>query len=174
MTRALLITCAALLLGLAPACGSTRTVVRTTTVVATPSPVKTGKQWLHGQIRFVKREGDHYLLGFDPSWFLSGIAANVAQAQDQHRTCAPSSCPPVDNDNYVVDESHRVYTYLLPADAHGTVLVSSSDTKTISAEQLATVVAGKSKLKLFEPLESGVWLLVRIDTVQSFAQQYVP
>jgi hypothetical protein len=172
--RTLLIVSTALLLGVASGCGSTKTVVKTTTVVATPSPMTTGKQWLHGQIRFVKREGDHYLLGLDPSWFLSGVAANVAQAEDQHTTCAPSACPPVANDNYVVDESHRVYTYLLPAGAQGTVLVTSSNHRTITASQLASLVAGKSTLKLYEPLQSGVWVLVHIDTVQSFAQQYVP
>jgi hypothetical protein len=171
VSRALLIIGTALLL---PGCGSSRTVVQTTTVVATPSPVKTGKQWLHGQIRFVRRDGDRYLLGFDPSSFLSGITANVALAQDQHQSCLAASCPPVPNDNYVVDESHRVYTYVLPATARGTVLRTSSDAQTITAAQLASLVAGTSTLKLFEPLESGVWLLVRIDTVQTFAQQYVP
>ena len=134
----------------------------------------TGKQWLHGEIRFVRRDGDRYLLGLDPSWFTSGVTANVAQAQDQHRTCAPAACPPVDNDNYVVDESHRVLTFVLPAATRGTVLVSSSDRRRIGAAELARLVAGRSTVKMFEPLQSGVWVLVRIDTVQTFAQQYVP
>ena len=134
----------------------------------------TGKQWLHGEIRFVKRSGDHFLLGFDPSWFLSGIAANAAMAADQHTPCAPESCEPVPNDNYVVDESHRVFTYLLPAATRGTVLVTSSDRRSITAEQLFTLVANPSSMKLFEPLQSGMWLLVHIDAVEAFAQQYVP
>jgi hypothetical protein len=54
------------------------------------------------------------------------------------------------------------------------VLVSSSDRHTITAQQLAALLAHKSPLKLFEPLASGVWLLVHIDTVRTFAQQYVP
>jgi len=163
-----------LLSAFAAGCGSTRTVVKTTTVVSTPPPATTGKQWLHGEIRFVRRSGEHFLLGFDPSWFLSGVTANAALAQDQHQTCAPESCPPVPNDNYVVDESHRVFTYLLPRSARGTVLVSSSDRRTITAAQLFRLVAHGGPPKLFEPLQSGVWLLVRIDTVQTFAQQYVP
>jgi hypothetical protein len=39
---------------------------------------------------------------------------------------------------------------------------------------LAQIVAGKSSLKLFEPLSSGVWILVHVDTVRTFAQQYRP
>lgn len=159
---------------LATGCGSTKTVVRTETVVKPASPVTTGDQWYHVQIRSITRDGDHYLVNVDPSWFLTGIAANVAQAQDQGRTCKPDTCLPVDNDNYVVEESHRVYTFVLPATAHGTVLTSSSDRRTITAAQLAAIVGKTSSLHLFEQLESGVWILVHIDTVRTFAQQYVP
>jgi hypothetical protein len=160
--------------GVLAACGGTKTVVRTTTVTTTHSPIVSGTQWLHGEIRSVKADGNRFLLVFDPSLFLSGIAANVAQAQDQHRVCVPSKCPPVDNDNYVVDESHRTVTFLLPATIHGTVLVSSSDRRTITGSELAKLVAGTSTLKLYEPLQSGVWINVHIDTVRTFAQQYVP
>jgi hypothetical protein len=44
----------------------------------------------------------------------------------------------------------------------------------ITASQLADIVNGTSKLKLFEPLESGVWLIVHGDTVRSIDQQYQP
>ena len=160
--------------GLLSACGGTKTVARTTTVTTTPSPITSGRQWLHGEIRSIKSDGNRFLLVFDPSLFLSGVAANVAQAQDQHRVCVPSTCPPVDNDNYVVDESHRTITFVLPATSRGTVLVSSSDRRTITGSQLAKLVAGKSSLKPYESLESGVWINVHIDTVETFAQQYVP
>jgi hypothetical protein len=36
------------------------------------------------------------------------------------------------------------------------------------------IIAGQSSLKLFEPLSSGVWILVHGDTVGTFAQQYRP
>ena len=157
---------------LAAGCGGTRTVV--TTVVKAPPPSATGDQRIYGQIRSVRRDGDTYLLRIDPAWFLTGIAANVAQAQDEHVACAPAACPPVANDVHVVDETHRTLTYVLPAATRGTVLVTSSDRRTISANQLADLVAHKSALKLFEPLASGVWLLVHIDTVKTFAQQYRP
>jgi hypothetical protein len=140
----------------------------------------TGDQRLYGQVKSLERKGDHYELRFDPALFLSGVAANVAQAEDQHTPCQPSACPPVANDNYVVDEGHRLLTYLVPADVQGTVLTKSGSSggpfpaTTISVAQLAQIIAGKSSLKLFEPLTSGVWILVHVDTVRTFAQQYRP
>jgi hypothetical protein len=62
----------------------------------------------------------------------------------------------------------------------GTVLTKSGSSggpfpaTTITVAQLAQIVAGKSSLKLFEPLSSGVWILVHVDTVRAFAQQYRP
>jgi hypothetical protein len=172
--------------------GGAQKVVRTVTVqqkaaVARTVAVQhkavlsaTGDQRLYGQVKSLERKGDHYELRFDPALFLSGVAANVAQAEDQHTPCQPSACPPVANDNYVVDESHRLLTYLVPADVQGTVLTKSGPSAgpfpatTITVAQLAQIVAGKSSLKLFEPLSSGVWILVHVDTVRTFAQQYRP
>jgi hypothetical protein len=168
------------LVTLVTACGSTRTVVRTVTVVRQPPPSATGDQRYIGRIVSMERSGDNYLLQFDPTWFLSGVTANIAQAEDQGTKCAPLACPPVDNDNYRVDEGHRVLTFIIPATTKGTVLVRKGQnggpfpTTTITADGLAKLVAGKSSLKLFEPLTSGVWILVHIDTVHTFAQQYVP
>ena len=47
-------------------------------------------------------------------------------------------------------------------------------TDAYTAAQLAQLVAGTSPLKLFEPLSTGVWVLVHVDTVRTFAQQYRP
>ncbi len=44
----------------------------------------------------------------------------------------------------------------------------------ITTAQLAELVADKRSLKLFEPLSSGVWILVHGDRVRTFAQQYIP
>lgn len=140
----------------------------------------TGDQRLYGRVRSLTRRGDHYELRFDPAWFLSGLTANVAQAADQGTSCRPSDCPPVANDNYVVDEGHRALTYVVPVDVRGTVLVKNSansgpfPSTRITVSTLARLVAGKSSLRLFEPLSSGVWILVHGDTVRTFAQQYVP
>ena len=168
--------------------GDARKVVRTVTVqqkaaVARTVTVRqkaaalsaTGDQRLYGQVKALERKGDHYELRFDPAFFLSGVTANVAHAEDQHTACRPSACPPVDNDNYVVDEGHRLLTYLVPADVRGGVITTCcTPSTTITVGQLAEIVSGKSSLKLFEPLSTGVWILVHGDTVRTFAQQYIP
>ena len=86
---------------------------------------------------------------------------------------------PVPNDNYVVDESHRLFTYLVPTDAQATILVNNDTgflSTPISVSELAEIVAtGESgRHKLFEPLDSGVWIRYHIDTVCSLDQQYRP
>jgi hypothetical protein len=158
------------------ACGSTRTV----TVVRRPAPSASGDLRYIGRIVSMERTGDEYLLRFDPTWFLSGITANVAQAEDSGTTCAPQACPPVANDNYRVDEGHRLLTFRMPASTRGTVLVKNAPSggpfpaRTITAPELARVVKGTSDLKLYEPLTTGVWILVHVDTIRTFEQQYVP
>ena len=52
----------------------------------------------------------------------TGVTANVARAQDQHVACQPTACPPVPDDNYRVEQGHRLLTYLMPPTAQVTVL----------------------------------------------------
>ena len=180
MGRRAIVSSSLVLAVLTAGCGG-RTVVKTVTVENQASASSaTGDQRLYGQVKSLTPRGDHYELRFDPAWFLSGLTANVAQAQDQGVPCRPSACPAVANDNYVVDEGHRVLTYIVPAGVRGTVLVKNGSnggpfpSTTITAAKLAQLVDGKSSLKLFEPLSSGVWILVNGDTVRTFTQQYVP
>ena len=156
-------------------CGGTTT--KTVTVVRTV-PLQLGgsaDQPLFGHVKSVEPTRGGYLVRFDPSWLVTGITANVAAAQDEGTTCKPSACAPVPNDVYDVDESHRLLTFLLPTATRGTVLTNGpSQPKTITADALARIVAGTSSLKLFEPLDSGVWIRVHSDTIRAFAQQYRP
>lgn len=156
-------------------CGSTTT--RTVTDVRTV-PQKVGgnaDRQLFGHVESITPATGGYLLRFDPSWLVTGITANVAAAQDDGRQCKPSACQPVPNDVYEIDESHRLLTFRLPAATRGTVLVGGGlKMKRIDAAELARIVAGTSRLELFEPLLSGVWIRVHSDTVQTFAQQYRP
>ena len=57
-----------------------------------------------GHIESLERKGDQFVLRFDPAWFTSGVTANTAAAEDG--VVEPGE--PVPNDNYVVDESHRL------------------------------------------------------------------
>jgi hypothetical protein len=127
-----------------------------------------------GHIESLERSGDHYTLRFDPAFFTSGITANAAAAEDG----AVPAGEPVPNDNYVVDESHRLLTYIVPESAAVTVLTRGGpgalgQTPTTVSE-LERIVNGGSDVALFEPLDSGVWIRVHVDTVCSLDQQYRP
>jgi hypothetical protein len=122
-----------------------------------------------GHIKSLVHSGTGFKMRFDPAQFLSGISANDAALEDTGSSDVP-------NDNYVVDESHRAYSYLVPADAHVTVLADGVDGTQITVGQLAKLLKGKNPLghPLFEPLETGFWILIDVDTVHSLDQQYVP
>ena len=163
--------CLAAVLVLAAGCGGTKTATRTVTV---DSSAKRGvgaplERVEFGYIKSLEQKGADYELKFDPAWFLSGETANKAAAEDG--AVAPGE--PVPNDNYVVDEGHRLLTYRVPPDARVTVLVDSPESEPITVAELARIVDGDHK-QLWEPIETGFWIRYRIDTVHSLAQQYRP
>jgi hypothetical protein len=167
----------------AAACGSTRTVTVTTTETNTATTTATSTAGLgppaervqFGHIELLTRKGDHFEMRFDPAWFLSGETANTAAAEDG----AVEAGQPVPNDNYVIEEGDRLLTYLVPNDARVTVLTKEGDPAQLGAtpitvSELAQIVQGTSSLELFEPLETGVWIRVNVDTVRAIDQQYQP
>ncbi|HEY7003423.1 MAG TPA: hypothetical protein VH281_04020 [Gaiellaceae bacterium] len=193
VSRALL-AAALLALGLLTGCGSTSTAPETDTVTKTvtvpartepvaapphstaarapvskPDPAPPSKRLEFGHIGKLARSGDGFELRFDPAEYITGVTAAVAALEDTGSSDVP-------NDSYVVDESHRLYTYLVPADAHVTVLAGGVNGTSITVAQLAKIVHGKDPLghPLFEPLDTGVWIRVVIDTVGAIDQQYVP
>jgi hypothetical protein len=112
---------------------------------------------------------------FDPAWFTSGRTANVAAAADG----VVSPGEPVPNDNYEIEEGHRLLTYLVAPDARVTVITRHGDPAQLGATritvaQLAALVRGDEPVALFEPLDSGVWIRVKGDTVCAADQQYRP
>ena len=129
---------------------------------------------IFGHISSLTRQGDHFEMRFDPAWFTSGVTANTAAAEDG----AVDPGEPVPNDNYVIEEGHRLLTYLVPATAHVTVLTRGGPgplgETPITVSELERIVNGGKHRPLFEPLESGVWIRVHIDTACSLDQQYRP
>ena len=128
-----------------------------------------------GHIASLTPDADGYRMRFDPEWFTSGVTANDAAAEDG----AVEPGQPVPNDNYRVDEGHRLLTYLVPADTPVTVLTREGDPQSfgatpITVTQLAQLVDGEKPVELYEPLDTGVWIRVDIDTVCAIDQQYVP
>ena len=148
----------------------TKTVTKT--VVKQPCGDRT-----FGHITALTPKGDHLELRFDPAWFTSGLTANTAAAEDG----AVAQGEPVPNDNYVVEEGHRSLMYVLPATAEVTVLAKGAalgdngfPSAPITVSELARIVNGGAHRPLFEPLDSGVWIRVHVDTVCSVEQQYRP
>ena len=158
-------------------CGGTETVTETVTA---PSTTKTGpgppkERVGFGHISSLTQEDGRYRMRFDPAWFLSGVTANEAAAEDG----AVEPGQPVPNDNYVVNEGHRLLTYVVPDTARVTVITETGDpaqlgATTISVAELAQLVDGTSSIELFEPLETGVWITFDVDSVTAIDQQYKP
>jgi hypothetical protein len=147
---------------------------------ASASPAKTSKPCApgalaqYGHIESVALKGDHYELRFDPALFTSGVTASRAMLEDTGSSDVP-------NDNYVIEEGHRLLTYLVPKDAYITVLSRTGTipgagfpSTRITPSQLAQLVSGKTPVELAESLDSGFWMHYRIDTVCSLEQQYMP
>jgi hypothetical protein len=131
---------------------------------------------IFGHIASIERaSAQQFELRFDPAFLTSGVTAGAAAAEDG----AVERGQPVPNDSYVVDESHRLLSYLVPEKTPVTVLTSAGDPERmgatpISVVELARIVNGGEHRPLFEPLESGIWLRVHFDTACSIDQQYRP
>jgi len=128
-----------------------------------------------GHIATLSPDGDGYRMRFDPAWFTSGETANDAAAEDG--VVEPGQ--PVPNDNYRIEEGHRLLTYLVPADTPVTVLTREGDPQSfgatpITVAELAQLVDGEKPVELYEPLDTGVWIRIHIDAVCAIDQQYVP
>ena len=132
-------------------------------------------QRIFGHVHSVTRTGSGYEMQFDPAWFTSGVTANKAAAEDG----AVEPGQPVPNDNYRVEEGHRLLTYLVPADAEG----HRSDAPGRPCELRVDADHGRAArrdrrreepVELFEPLDTGVWIRIDGDTVCTLDQQYQP
>jgi hypothetical protein len=128
---------------------------------------------IFGHIDSLEARGNEFVLQFDPAWFTSGTTANVAAAEDG----AVEPGEPVPNDNYVVEEGHRLLRYAVPASARVTVLTRGGIgplATPITVAELERIVNGGPHRPLFEPLDSGVWHRAHVDRACSLEQQYRP
>ena len=130
---------------------------------------------IFGHISSLERDSGLWLLRFDPAWFTSGLTASTAAAEDG--VVEPGE--PVPNDNYRIDESHRLLTYVTAPHARVTVITRHGNPAQLGATritvpQLAQLVRGETPVRLFEPLDTGVWIRVHVDTVCTIDQQYQP
>ena len=137
---------------------------------SSPPSGKPQQASFYGHVKSVTREGNRYVMRFDPAWWLSGLAAE--------RACG---CKPVPNDYYIVDESHELLTFPVRSDARVAVLVRTTGpigVRSISVAELAQIVRGKNPKhrRLLEP-KAGFWIRVGVkypNPVLSLDQQYQP
>ena len=169
----LLLGLAAVSLFAATGCGGTKTLTKTVTVsAAAKSGAGAPREVVEfGYIKSLESKGTGFELRFDPAWLLTGKTANQAALEDTGSSDVP-------NDNYVVNESTRAYTYIVPANAQVRVLTQGSNLSgtPITVEQLAELANGKNPLPkpLFEHISTGFWVTIRNDKVESLEQQYHP
>ena len=138
-----------------------------------PPASRAGEQVLWGHIKSLNAKGRRFELRFDPAWWLTGHAAERAAFEDTGSTDVP-------NDYYVVDEGHRVLTYLVAPGARVTVLTRGVRPATISVGELAQIVKGRNPRN--RPLydrRNGLGYWIRVGSkypnpVLSLDQQYQP
>src|SRR5262245_53586200 len=126
-----------------------------------------------GHVHSLTRATGRWEVRFDPAWLTSGVTANTAAAEDG--VVEPGE--PVPNDNYRIDEGHRLLTYFVAPDARVRVLAKHGDRfgeRAITVSELAQLIRGAKPVELFEPLDTGVWVRVHVDTVCDVEQQYEP
>lgn len=126
---------------------------------------------LFGHIKSITRDGNRFVMRFDPAWWLTGLAAE--------RACG---CHPVANDHYVVDESHQLLTFAVRRDAHVNVLTRGGPigVTSISVAELAQIIKGKNpnhRRLLGRTAGYGFWIRTGVhypNPVVSLDQQYQP
>lgn len=141
--------------------------------VSLPRAAAPGELSQYGHIRALVKTRPGYRLRFDPAFWLTGLAASKAAAEDG--VVAPGE--PVPNDYYVRDESRKTLTYVVPGTARVTVLDRQLRSARITVAQLAQVVKGRppAGLSIYDRANGlGYWLLVDSDAVKSIDQQYQP
>jgi hypothetical protein len=126
------------------------------TFATLPRAAAAGEQSLYGHISSIRRTNGHFVLRFDPAFLLTGMAASRAALEDTGSADVP-------NDNYTVDESHRLLVFPVPASAKVTVIRRGTCSTATTVARLARSIPA-----------AGFWIKIRNDTVQSIDQQYHP
>ena len=156
----------------AAGCGSTLKHAAKPKPASSEKAPKAHEPVMYGHVMALTRAGKQYELRFDPALWLTGLSAQRAAKEDTGSSDVP-------NDYYIVDEGHRLITFLVPPTGGVTVLTNHGEgplgETPITVDELAQIVAGKNPKhrQLLEP-KAGFWIHVSGDTVRSLDQQYQP
>jgi hypothetical protein len=127
----------------------------------------------YGHVASLKRTRAGFELRLDPAEWLSGVTAERAALEDG----AIDPSEGVSNDYYVVEEGHRLLTYLVPPKARVTVVTGAGRqvSTRISVAELAQIVRGRNpRHRTLYDRKLGFWIAVAGDRVRSLDQQYQP
>jgi hypothetical protein len=143
------------------------------TAVSASSAVEKQREVVYyGHVKSLTRKGNHFELRFDPALWLTGLTARRAALQDTGSADVP-------NDYYIVEEGHRLLTFVVPVNVKAIMLTRDGTgpipTTAIPVTELAQIVKGKNPQhrSLSQP-RSGFWIRVAGDSVRSLEQQYQP
>ena len=132
-----------------------------------PQATPAGQTRMYGHIKSLTRKRHHFELRFDPAWWLTGVPAERAAVED--KAIRPGE--PVPNDYYIVDEGHRLLTFVVPTTARVTVLPGGKPcTAATSVAKLAEMVKNGN-------VRLGFWIRIGEkypSPVLSVDQQYQP
>jgi len=141
-----------------------------------PPAARAGQEVLWGHIKSIARRNGRFEMKFDPAWLLKGVAAERAAVEDG--VLRPGE--PVPNDSYVVEEGHRLVTYVVSPRARVTLVGRGLDTIVVPVSELAQIVKGRNPRRrpLFDRARGlGYWIRVSDkypNAVISLDQQYQP
>ena len=139
-----------------------------------PPATRAGQFALYGHIKSLTRKGSRYELRFDPALWLVGRTGQRAAVEDG--VVRPGE--PVPNDVYTRDETHRLLTFVVPANARATVVTHEPggiQSAAVPVAELAQIVRGRNPRR--RPIFGagmGFWIRVAVDRVESLDQQYHP
>ncbi|HXZ56287.1 MAG TPA: hypothetical protein VEG40_01735 [Gaiellaceae bacterium] len=142
------------------------------TIAALSSSAPAGKpkqMALYGHVTSIAPHGRRLELRFDPALWLTGVAAERAC------NCGPGR---VANDYFIVDETHRLLTFVVRRDATVTIVTAHDYAVPITVRELAQIVAGKNPKHrdLLEP-KAGFWIRIGAkypNPIVALGQQYQP
>lgn len=105
-----------------------------------PPAAPAGQSVFYGHIKSLARKGGRFEMRFDPAWVLSGVAAERAAVEDK----AISPGDPVPNDAYVVEEGHRLLTFVVAAKAPVRIVTEAAGSTNVTVSELAQLLRGKN------------------------------
>jgi len=130
---------------------------------------------LYGRVESLVRKDGRFELRFDQARFLSGTAAEHAVEDNVLRPGEP-----VPNDDYIVDEGHRLLRFAVSPTARASIVTRGPATAAVSVSELVQILAGENPRH--RPLftagnQLGFWVRVGEkypNPVVALDQQYHP